>query len=448
MWKSHWARYGVIITLAVLSAWVVAPSVVIMPLASWTNGSLADVQLSNPPLSLPNGSTIPISRPLKQGLDIQGGMQITLNLDTSNIPIEDKPQAAEAAREVITRRVDLYGIAEPQVQTVRSGNDFRLLVELPGVTSPTEAARLVGQTAQLSFALIDTSPQASISGYLIPTELGGAQLKKSLVQFNPQTNVPEVAIEFNDEGKNLFAQITEEHTGEQLAILLDGYPIMAPTINEPIYAGMAVISGGFTSEEAKQLSIQLSAGALPVPIDILEQRTIGASLGEIAVNQSVFAGMVGLGLVMLFMILIYRWSGVIACIALSLFALFTLALYKILGVTLTLPGIAGLILTIGMAVDANILIFERMKEELRLGKPYVVAMELGFGKAWDSIKDANIVTILTALVLINPLQLSFLNTSGLVRGFGITLLIGVLLGLFTGVVVTRTMMRLFLRERV
>lgn len=448
MWKSHWARYGVIITLAVLSAWVVAPSVVIIPFASWTNGSLADVQLSNPPLSLPNGSTIPISRPLKQGLDIQGGMQITLNLDTSNIPIEDKPQAAEAAREVITRRVDLYGIAEPQVQTVRSGNDYRLLVELPGVTSPTEAARLVGQTAQLSFALIDTSPQASISGYLIPTELSGAQLKKSLVQFNPQTNVPEVAIEFNDEGKKLFAQITEEHTGEQLAILLDGYPIMAPTINEPIYAGMAVISGGFTSEEAKQLSIQLSAGALPVPIDILEQRTIGASLGEIAVNQSVFAGMVGLGLVMLFMILIYRWSGVIACIALSLFALFTLALYKILGVTLTLPGIAGLILTIGMAVDANILIFERMKEELRLGKPYVVAMELGFGKAWDSIKDANIVTILTALVLINPLQLSFLNTSGLVRGFGITLLIGVLLGLFTGVVVTRTMMRLFLRERV
>lgn len=448
MWKSHWARYGVIITLAVLSAWVVAPSVVIIPFASWTNGSLADVQLSNPPLSLPNGSTIPISRPLKQGLDIQGGMQITLNLDTSNIPIEDKPQAAEAAREVITRRVDLYGIAEPQVQTVRSGNDYRLLVELPGVTSPTEAARLVGQTAQLSFALIDTSSQASISGYLIPTELSGAQLKKSLVQFNPQTNVPEVAIEFNDEGKKLFAQITEEHTGEQLAILLDGYPIMAPTINEPIYAGMAVISGGFTSEEAKQLSIQLSAGALPVPIDILEQRTIGASLGEIAVNQSVFAGMVGLGLVMLFMILIYRWSGVIACIALSLFALFTLALYKILGVTLTLPGIAGLILTIGMAVDANILIFERMKEELRLGKPYVVAMELGFGKAWDSIKDANIVTILTALVLINPLQLSFLNTSGLVRGFGITLLIGVLLGLFTGVVVTRTMMRLFLRERV
>jgi preprotein translocase subunit SecD len=190
----------------------------------------------------------------------------------------------------------------------------------------------------------------------------------------------------------------------------------------------------------------LSAGALPIPISILEQKTIGASLGRQAVVQSVIAGLIGLGLVMVFMMLIYGWKGVIACVALVFYAIFTVAIYKLLGVTLTLPGIAGLILSIGMAVDANILIFERMKEEQRLAKPFSVAMELGFGKAWESIKDANVVTILTALVLINPLNLSFLNTSGSVRGFGVTLLIGVVLGLFTGIFVTRTLMRLFLKD--
>jgi protein-export membrane protein SecD len=220
---------------------------------------------------------------------------------------------------------------------------------------------------------------------------------------------------------------------------------MAPNIQDAIVTGQATITGGFTCEEAQNLKIQLNAGALPVPIKVLEQRNVNATLGKESVEQSMFAGVVGLLLVMLFMVLYYGAKGFIASIALTIYAILTVAIYKVIGVTLTLPGIAGLLLTIGMAVDSNILIFERMKEELRMGKPFNIALELGFGRAWDSIKDANLATIITALILINPMEFSFLNSGGMVRGFGITLLIGVLLSLFTGVLVTRTLMRLFLK---
>lgn len=442
-------RFFLIVILIIIAGLIVLPKQFSFSTPQFAGiPSYGPFTLRSPVFVLP-GSSVPISLSpeLKRGLDIQGGVQITIGLETSALPPEDRAQAAEAAREVITRRVDLYGIAEPVVQTVRQGDDYRLLVEMPGLNDPSQAVALVGQTAQLTFALINDDAIATESGsFLTETPLTGAQLKRATVQFNQQTGEPEVAIEFNEEGTAEFGRITESNQGKRLAILLDGSPIMAPTINEPIYGGAAVISGQFSSEEAKQLSIQLSAGALPVGISILEQRTIGASLGAQAVRQSVYAGLIGLALVMVFMIAIYGWKGVIACAALGVYAVLTVAVYKLFGVTLSLPGIAGLILSIGMAVDANILIFERMKEEQRLDKPFSVAMELGFGKAWDSIKDANVVTILTSLVLINPLNLSFLNTSGIVRGFGVTLLIGVVLGLFTGIFVTRTLMRLFLKD--
>lgn len=442
-------RFLLIVVLLIIAGIMVLPSQWSLSTPAFMSlPALGPINMSSPEFTLPGSERkIVLSKPLKQGLDIRGGVQITVGLETSGLPATERAPAAEAAREVISRRVDLYGITEPLVQTVQQGDNYRLLVELPGVSDPSQAVELVGQTAQLSFALLNDDAVASTSGeFLTETALTGAQLKRALVQFNQQTGEPEVSIEFNEEGKNEFGKITEANQGKRLAILLDGAPLMAPTINEPIYGGAAVITGQFTAEEAKQLAIQLSAGALPVPISILEQKTIGASLGIQAVKQSVYAGLLGLGLVMIFMVLIYRWQGVIACVALVMYAILTIAIYKMLNVTLSLPGIAGLILAIGMAVDANILIFERMKEELRLAKPFVVAMELGFGKAWESIKDANIVTILTALVLINPLNFSFLNTSGAVRGFGITLLIGVVLGLFTGIIVTRTLMRLFLKE--
>lgn len=394
---------------------------------------------------------------LKQGLDIQGGIQIVLEADMSAIEQESRKEALTSAKEIILRRVDMYGLAEPTVKTSITENSYRIIVELPGIDNPEDALLLVGQTAQLEFALISMEPipvlpteeiqeaMPTEQATLLQTGLTGAQLKRAVVQSDPQTGQPLVAIEFNEDGRELFADITTNHVGEQLAILIDGYPIMAPTIQDAIVTGQATITGGFTYQEAQNLKIQLNAGALPVPISVLEQRAVNATLGQESVEKSIFAGVVGIVLVMLFMILYYGTKGVIASIALLIYAVLTVAVYKIVGVTVTLPGIAGLLLSVGMAVDANILIFERMKEELRLNKPFNVALELGFGRAWDSIKDANLATIITALILINPMEFSFLNSGGMVRGFGITLLVGVLLSLFTGVVVTRTLMRLFLK---
>lgn len=453
MYKSPIQRFFLIVVLTVAAGIIALPKELKIPynIAS----KQGEVTLVRPDLDLTRFG-LPIQRDfeLKQGLDIQGGTQVTLNADMSEIPEADRETALASAREILLRRVDLFGVNEPVVQTSRSsGNDYRIIVELAGIDDPQQAIDLIGTTAQLDFKLQgEQTPEATVSALAFldtfeATTLGGADLERSTVQFDPQTNEPVIALKFNAEGTRKFADLTKDNVNNVLGIFLDEYPVMLPVINQPILDGQAIITGGFGLDEAKNLSIQLNAGALPVPIQVIEQRTIGASLGQETVEKSVQAGVIGIGLVMLFMILLYGWSGVLADIALVIYAVLTIALYKILGVTLTLPGIAGMLLTIGMAVDANILIFERMKEELRAGKQFEVAMKLGFGRAWDSIKDANVATIFTSLVLINPLDFSFLNTSGLVRGFGLTLLIGVLVSLFTGVVVTRTLMRLFLKEK-
>ncbi len=389
---------------------------------------------------------------LRQGLDIQGGMQLVLRAQMEKIPEADRKLALDSVKEIIARRVDLFGVSEPVIQTSQSNNESRIIVELAGVQNPDQALQLLGTTAELDFRLMNSSPSAeatrSAQAFLdqfSPTGLTGQDLKASNVQFDQQ-NQPVVSLEFNAKGTDKFAKITTENTGQVLAIFLDGMPMSLPRINTPILDGRAIISGNFTLDQAKELGIQLNAGALPVPVEVIEQRSIGASLGQDAVQKSLRAGLIGLAMVMLFMIVAYGWKGVLASLSLGVYAVYTLAVYKLIGITITLPGLAGLLLTIGMAVDANILTFERMKEEIRAGVPFDKAMELGFGRAWDSIKDANVATLFTAFILINPFDFAFLNTSGLVRGFGLTLLIGVLLSLFTGLVVTRTLMRLFLKD--
>jgi preprotein translocase subunit SecD len=428
-----------ILILVILALQVVLPASIPVKLTAF--GKTVDQTL-----------VFPLSQrfPLKQGLDIQGGIQVVLRAKMDQVAPEDRVDALESARQVILRRVDLYGVNEPLVQTSQVGNDSRILVELAGIEDPSQALALIGQTAQLEFKLqkpqeLTATPSANyLFDDFVSTELSGTQLKRAQLSFD-QTGQPVVSLQFTPEGTQTFAKLTQENTGKVLGIFLDGVPLMLPVIQTPILDGQAMITGAFTLEQAKNLSIQLNAGALPVPIEVLEQRSIGASLGQRSIELSLQAGLVGLALVIFFMVNYYGMRGLISAMALSVYALLTLAAYRILGVTLTLPGIAGLILSIGMAVDSNILIFERIKEELRAGKAFTSAMEQGFGKAWDSIKDANVVTIFTALVLMNPLNLSFLSTSGLVRGFGLTLFIGVLISLFTGIVVTRTFMRLFLR---
>lgn len=447
---SPFKRYLLILLLVVICGWVALPEKFDLPLPFL--GSEKIVHFVAPSINFSIfGKQLSHQFTLKKGLDIQGGTQIVLKADMSSVKDEDRKEALESAKQVILRRVDLYGVNEPVVQSSVTQNDYRIIVELAGVDDPAQALALIGTTAQLDFRLQgDQSPGASQSAQAFlssfrRTDLTGADLRRSSVQFDQQSGQPVVSLEFNDEGTKKFSEITKNNVNNVLGIFLDDYPIMLPRINVAILDGRAIITGDFTVEQAKNLSIQLNAGALPVSIEVLEQRTIGASLGQDSIQKSVVAGVFGLSLVAIFMVLLYGWKGFIADLALCVYAVITVALYKLMNVTLTLPGIAGLLLSVGMAVDANILIFERIKEELRAGKPFETALNLGFGRAWDSIKDANVTTIFTALVLINPLNFQFLNSSGLVRGFGITLFIGVLVSLFTGIVVSRTLMRLFLK---
>jgi preprotein translocase subunit SecD len=271
------------------------------------------------------------------------------------------------------------------------------------------------------------------------TELTGQHLDQAQLQYDPNTGIPVIGLEFNNEGKELFAQITERNIGKPVGIFLDGEPISMPRVNERIGEGRAVISGDFTIEEAKQLARRLNAGALPVPIELVSQQTVGATLGKVSVEKSFMAGVIGLLLVSLFMIIYYRLPGLLAVLALGIYALIILALFKLIPITLTLSGIAGFILSIGMAVDANVLIFERIKEELNNGNSLLSSIEEGFKHAWVSIRDSNISTIITCVIL------AWFGV-GILKGFAITLGIGVLLSMFSAIVVTRTFLLLVARR--
>lgn len=443
--------FVVIMVLTVLAVIVALPSELPISLNAFGK-NISTIVRSPFPLSFTlGGKNFSFAPAFKKGLDIQGGMQVVLQADMSSIAAADRDTALESARQVILRRVDMYGINEPVVRSSKLAETYRIVVELAGIKNEQEALSLIGTTAELDFRLFNSSDSATAtaSGLALltqfkPTGLTGKELHRTGVQFDQQTGKPVIGIEFSQEGKEIFGKITTEHTGEVLGIFLDGIPMMYPKIQTAILDGRAILTGEFTLDEAKNISIQLNAGALPVPITVVEQKSIGPSLGSDAITQSTRAGFIGLVLVMIFMVLLYGYKGFLANVTLVLYGIYTVALYKIMGVTLTVPGIAGLLLSVGMAVDASILVFERMKEELRDGQPFARALELGFGRAWDSIKDANVATIVTALVLINPFNWPVLNTSGPVRGFGVTLLLGVLISLTTGVFVLRTFLRLFL----
>lgn len=433
-------------TLISLALIVALPTTVVIPrVAAWEVRSV-DLRRFGIPFAT--------GLPLRQGLDIRGGTQVTLALDMSDIPGNQRQEVLTNTEEVIRRRVDLFGVAEPRIRTSVFGEEYQLLVELPGIDEPTRALELIGKTARLEFrefSALDAegapTEEGTVSGQLVggfvSTGLGGEQLRRASVQFDQNTNQPVVALEFDSDGAQAFADITTRNVGNPVGIFLDESIVSAPTVNEPIYGGNAVISGQFTLPEAKTLAAQLNAGALPVTIQIVAQNTIGPSLGQSAMQASILAGAVGLGLVALFMILLYGTAGVFAVIGLVAYAILTVAVYKLIPVTLTLPGIAGLTLSIGMAVDANILTLERMKEERRKGASWERALKLGFGRSWDSIKDANLATLAVCAVLFNPFDWGFLNTSGPVRGFAVTLALGIFISLLTGVLYSRTLLQLF-----
>lgn len=391
------------------------------------------------------------------GLDLQGGTKITYKVDMSKIPSDQKESAFESARNIIDRRINFFGVVEPSIQTLKISGDYRIIVELPGVSDVNEAINLIGKTAQLSFweegatgsgILKDATVSANLPFGMtevlgdspILTDLTGKDLKSSKVVFNQSgTGGPAVQLNFSPEGVNKFADITKRNVGKPVVIVLDNEIISYPRVENPILNGDAIISGGFTVDQAKSLSIALNSGALPAPLEIISQSNVGPSLGIESLKKSLFAGVLGFISIVAFMILLYKKEGYLASLALIMYIIITLFIFKLIPVTLTLAGIAGFILSIGMAVDANILIFERMKEEKRAGRPKDIAIEIGFKRAWTSIRDSNISSLITCFVL-------FYFGTGIVRGFALTLAIGILASMFSAITITRNLLRVFDKE--
>lgn len=511
------------------------------------------------------------------GLDLQGGTQLMYQTNTTDIPSDQRASAIEGARDVIERRVNIFGVTEPVIQTAKVDKEWRLIIELPGVKDVNEAIGMIGETPILEFkeqaperdltseekqqvkdynkkakelaqdiltqtlaenadfaalaqqysedpgskeqggdlgwfgkgimipeferAVFEDLAVGEITKELIQTQFGyhiikkvderlkepevsveiaeeegegtaieaepmpevkashiliatmsedaakqafaqwqytgltGKQLKVAFVSFNPQTNQAEVSLEFNDEGAKLFGEITTRNVGKPVAIFLDNSPLSIPSVREAITTGRAVITGDFSLVQARQLAQRLSAGALPVPIHLISQQNIGPSLGKISVRQSFVAGILGFIIIVIFMISLYRFRGLLASFALLIYALIIMALFKLIPVTLTLAGVAGFIVSLGMAVDANILIFERVKDEERIGKPLRTAIDDGISHAWTAIRDGNITTLIVCFIL-------YQFGTGLVRGFGLTLGIGILISMFTAIVVTKTFLKL------
>ena len=389
----------------------------------------------------------------KLGLDLRGGSHLVFEADVSKINSSDRADALESARNIIEQRVNFFGVSEPNVQTSQSGASQRIIVDLPGLENVEEAVRHIGQTAQLTFreeasVSAEIATQSSILARLTKeTGLTGEHVKKATVQFDSSgKGGPSVGLNFDKEGAKRFEEITGRNVGKPVAIVIDNQLISAPTVQQKITGGQAVITGQFSVDDAKSLAVAINSGALPVSVKLIEQRTIGPTLGKEAVEKSIIAGVIGLSTVILFMVVYYRRLGIIASIALVVYGLISFAIFRTIPVVLTLPGIAGFILSIGMAVDSNILIFERIKEEQRKGKDFDLSLKLGFGKAIDAIKDANIATLLVAFILFNPFNWDFFPQFGLIRGFALTLSIGVITSLFTGIIITRRLIETFYRS--
>ncbi|NES96579.1 MAG: protein translocase subunit SecD [Desertifilum sp. SIO1I2] len=421
--------------------------------------------------------TILVRVPTQLGLDLRGGAQLTLQVLTTEEVPEINTRVLEAVQRVVEGRVNALGVSESLVQT--TGQD-QLVIQLPGVNDPAQAERVLGGTAQLEFrsqrpgtedqfpiefqilrtleaqqqelrasgdeqALQDNQAEIERRNQAIlelfePVGLTGSNLNDAFAQPLPAGNNWNIIIRFDAQGGDRFAELTKNlaGTGRSIGIFLDDRIISAPVVGVEfaetgIVGGSASITGNFTTQEASDLAVQLRGGALPVPVEVIENRTVGATLGRDSIQRSIYAGLGGLVLVLIFMVVYYRLPGAIADIALTIYALFTLALFNLLGVTLTLPGIAGFILSIGMAVDANVLIFERTREELRTGKSLYRSVEAGFFRAFSSILDGNVTTIIACAAL-------FWLGSGLVRGFALTLGLGVAVSMFTALTCSRTLM--------
>lgn len=453
-----------IILVAVFLAFFVYP-------ASFNKGAdfiNAKLKLEKSSFKFPHFFKVP---PFRLGLDLLGGTHLVYKADLSGIQGQSAGDAMSGVRDVIERRVNLFGVAEPLVQI--EGGD-RLVVELAGISDVNQAIGMIGQTPFLEFkeglpkeegnkiisaalgkdakgitAETLCANDQVLSAFIVqygqdpcykPTALTGKFLKRSQLTFDNTTYQPQISLELTNDGAKLFADITKRNLNKIVAIYLDGLPISTPVVQSEIPNGNAVITGRFTVQQARDLANRLNAGALPVPITLISQQTIGPSLGQDSLARSLKAGLYGLLLVALFMIFFYRLPGVISIVALLVYVVIVLTIYKLIPVTLTLAGIAGFILSLGIAVDANVLIFARMREELKAGATLSQAVHNGFNRAWYSIRDSHVTTLLGALVL-------YIFSTSVVKGFALTLGIGVLVSLFTATVMARSLLSVFIGPR-
>lgn len=395
----------------------------------------------------------------KYGLDLNGGTRLVYRADTNGVPEQDISRSMDVLRQTIEKRVNIFGVSEPIVQTETGSslgdekNKHRLVVELPGVENIEDAVKMIGQTPLLEFRL----PQENVNQELIAAQiemassspeeikkiilsayqasvLTGGNLKRANLIFDPTSRTPLISIEFNEEGNKIFEQITGDNIGKELAIFLDGELISNPIIQQKIVGGTAQINGQFTPEEARDLVNSLNFGALPLPIELINTQLIGSTLGQDTLVASAKAMLVSLGIISLFMILFYRLPGFVAATALILYVLIMFSLFKTIPVVLTAAGIAGFILSLGIAVDANVLIFERIREELQRGHDLREAIEQGFARAWTSIRDGNITSIIAAVILY------WFSDVSLIKGFALVFGLGVIMSMVSAVLISKTLL--------
>ena len=387
-----------------------------------------------------------LDAPFKLGLDLQGGVHLLYQADLSSISQKDYSSAMAGLRDVIERRVNLFGVSEPVVQVERD----RLIVELAGISDPAEAISQIGKTPFLEFKepkenyeeIIKQNQKLAESGGtnleepFKTTSLTGKYLKRAETTRDQTTYKPVISLQFSDEGAKIFEELTKKNIGKPVAIYIDNILISAPTVEEAISGGKAQITGSFTVKEAQEVARNLNAGALPLPISIISQESVGPTLGRVSLEKSLKAGIIGFLIVVLFMIIFYRLPGFLASVSLVIYVALVLALFKLISVTLSLAGIAGFILSIGMAVDANILIFARIREELKERENFAIALEEGFRRAWSSIRDSNLTTLLVGIIL-------FGFGTSFIKGFALTLSLGIIISMFSAIFITKNFLRLF-----
>lgn len=388
-------------------------------------------------------------KPWRLGSDLAGGTDLEYIVDMTKVEARDRSSVMTGLRDVIEKRVNLFGVAEPQVFAAKEGDNYKLIIKLAGIKDIGGALDQIGSTPLLDFREIvgDATNSQIVASELTGRYVTGASLGSDPAGFTT------FEFELNKEGAKIFEDLTERNVGKALCIFIDNQPIFSrgdaenslrmscPRVNEKISDGKALISGGdINRNTALELVQKFNAGALPAPIKLLNQRTVSATLGVDSLNKAIYAGLIGVLAVVVFMLIYYRFLGIFSAAALIIYVVFNLAVFKAIGVTMTLSGIAGFILSIGMAVDANILIFERTKEEVARGVSFVSAIEEGFRRAWPSIRDSNFTTLISAAIL-------YYYTSSFVQGFAFTLFIGVLLSMFSAITVTRVLLRAFITDR-